>query len=466
MKLKITNTLMRKKQVFHTIDPLNVRVYVCGPTVYDYAHVGNARPAVVFDVLVRLLRHIYGEAHVTYVTNITDVDDKIINRSKELGITMEVLTREITNIYKADMDAIGVNKPNVQPRATEHIGAMIALTQRLINLRHAYITNNHVLFNVHSAANYGQLSRRYEQEFIAESRIDLVSFKRNPSDFVLWKPTANDQQGWDSPWGHGRPGWHIECSAMAANNLGEIFDIHGGGIDLIFPHHENEIAQSSCAFGHGTMANYWMHNGFVTVEGEVMSKSLRNFYTVHDLLSRWPGEAIRLLLLSAHYRQPLNFSKFGLYKAKIQLDKLYGAINRAQESGYTPQSSLVQDNNLVFSALCDDLNTPLALTALHQIARKLNIALTNKFCTWEISNLMYKLLNWGKLLGLLQSDVKVWFKGEYGKEDTEIEALIAARGAARKAHNFKEADKIRDKFKARGIKLEDGIGNTTWKKMK
>ncbi|WP_025300198.1 cysteine--tRNA ligase [Candidatus Endolissoclinum faulkneri] len=465
MKLKITNTLMRKKQVFHTIDPLNVRVYVCGPTVYDYAHVGNARPAVVFDVLVRALRHIYGNAHVTYVTNITDVDDKIINRSKERCITMEALTKEIINIYKTDMAAIGVKKPDVQPRATEYIGPMIAFTQRLINLGHAYITNNHVLFNVRSTANYGQLSHRYEKDFIAESRIDVLSFKRNPSDFVLWKPSANDQQGWDSPWGYGRPGWHVECSAMAADNLGETFDIHGGGIDLIFPHHENELAQTSCAFGHGTMANYWMHNGFVTVEGKVMSKSRHNFYTIRDLLSRWPGEAIRFLLLSTHYRQPLNFSKSGLYEAKTQLNKLYGTINRARESGYTPQCSLVQDNNLVLSALCDDLNTPLALTALHQIARKINIALNNKVCDWEISDLMYKLLDWSKLLGLLQSDLKAWFKGD-GKEDEEIEALIAARNAARKAHNFREADKIRDKFKARGIKLEDGAANTTWKKIK
>ena len=463
MDLKITNTLLREKQVFTPIDPSNVRVYVCGPTVYDYAHVGNARPAVVFDVLIRVLRHLYGAEHVTHVANITDIDDKIMTRAKERGVEIEALTGETAEIYNADMAAIGVNRPDVQPRATGHVTQMIALTERLIERGHAYAAEGHVLFNVPSMADYGQLSRRDRDEMVAGARVDVAPYKRDPADFVLWKPSADDQPGWDSPWGRGRPGWHIECSAMAAEHLGEVFDIHGGGLDLIFPHHENEIAQTRCAFGHATMANYWMHNGFVTVEGEKMSKSLGNFYTVHDMLADWPGEAIRLLLLSAHYRQPLDFSKAGLKEARTQLDKLYGALNRAENAGHYPDWNLDRNDNPVLAALCDDLNTPLALAALHQIARELNIAL-DKGRDREVPALMGKLVEWGTLLGLLQGEAAAWFKGADSGDAEEIEALIAARVAARQAKDFAEADRIRDELKARGIELEDGAGGTTWKR--
>lgn len=463
MDLKITNTLLREKQVFNPIDPSNVRVYVCGPTVYDYAHVGNARPAVVFDVLIRVLRQLYGADHVTHVSNITDIDDKIIARAKESGVAIENLTDETTEVYNADMAAIGVNRPDVQPRATGHVQQMIAMAERLIERGHAYAAEGHVLFNVPSMDGYGALSRRDRDEMIAGARIDVAPYKRDPADFVLWKPSADDQPGWDSPWGRGRPGWHIECSAMAAEHLGEVFDIHGGGLDLIFPHHENEIAQTRCAFGHATMANYWMHNGFVTVEGEKMSKSLGNFYTVHDLLEEWPGEAIRLLLLSAHYRQPLDFSKAGLREARTQLDKLYGALHRAETAGHYPDWNLDPEDNPVLAALCDDLNTPLAVSALHQVARDLNIAL-DRNRDREVPALMGKLLEWGALLGLLQGETEAWFKGEGGDDVDEIEALIAARIDARKAKNFAEADRIRDDLKARGIELEDGPGGTSWKR--
>lgn len=463
MDLKITNTLLREKQVFKPIDPSNVRVYVCGPTVYDYAHVGNARPAVVFDVLVRVLRRLYGAEHVTHVSNITDIDDKIMTRATESGVAIEDLTDETTAVYNADMAAIGVNPPDVQPRATGHVRQMIAMAERLIERGHAYAAEGHVLFNVPSMPDYGGLSRRDRDEMIAGARVDVAPYKRDPADFVLWKPSADDQPGWDSPWGRGRPGWHIECSAMAAEHLGEVFDIHGGGLDLIFPHHENEIAQSRCAFGHSTMANYWMHNGFVTVEGEKMSKSLGNFYTVHDMLEEWPGEAIRLLLLSAHYRQPLDFSKAGLKEARTQLDKLYGALHRAETAGHYPDWNLDPEDSPVLAALCDDLNTPLAVSALHQVARDLNVAL-DRGRDREVPALMGKLLEWGALLGLLQGETEAWFKGEGGDDVEEIETLIAARIEARKARDFAEADRIRDDLKARGIELEDGPAGTTWKR--
>jgi len=463
MDLKITNTLLREKQVFTPIDPANVRVYVCGPTVYDYAHVGNARPAVVFDVLIRVLRRLYGKEHVTHVSNITDIEDKIMDRAKERGVTIESLTDGTTAVYNADMAAIGVNPPDIQPRATRHVGQMIALMETLIARGHAYAAEGHVLFNVPSMADYGQLSRRDRDEMVAGARVEVAPYKKDPADFVLWKPSADDQPGWDSPWGRGRPGWHIECSAMAAEHLGEVFDIHGGGLDLIFPHHENEIAQSRCAFGHDAMAKYWMHNGFVTVEGEKMSKSLGNFYTVHDLLEDWPGEAIRLLLLSAHYRQPLDFSQAGLREAKAQLDKLYGALLRAAQAGHYPDWNLDPEDNPVLAALCDDLNTPLAVAALHQVARDLNIAL-DRDRAGEIPTLMGKLLEWGLLLGLLQGEAEAWFKGEGGDDVAEIETLIAARIDARKAKDFAEADRIRDDLKARGIELEDGPAGTTWKR--
>jgi cysteinyl-tRNA synthetase len=456
MDLKITNTLTRDKESFAPIDPSNVRVYVCGPTVYDYAHVGNARPAVVFDVLIRVLRRLYGPAHVKHVSNITDIEDKIMDRSKETGEPIESLTRRTTDAYNADMAAIGVSQPDVQPRATGHVRQMIEMMETLIARGHAYAAEGHVLFSVPSMAEYGRLSRRDRDEMVAGARIEVAPYKQDPADFVLWKPSADDQPGWDSPWGRGRPGWHIECSAMAAEHLGEVFDIHGGGLDLIFPHHENEIAQSRCTFGHDTMAQYWMHNGFVTVEGEKMSKSLGNFYTVHDLLEDWPGETIRLLLLSAHYRQPLDFSKAGLREAKAQLDRLYGAL-RTAEAVRTVDETVPED---IMAALCDDLNTPLAVSRLHEAAGRLNRATTDV----ERAAAKTALLAGGLVLGLLQGDPEAWFQGEVGDEAGEIDALIQARADARKAKNFADADRIRDALKARGIELEDGPQGTTWKR--
>ncbi|HET8725919.1 MAG TPA: cysteine--tRNA ligase, partial [Alphaproteobacteria bacterium] len=333
MPLQIHNTLTRRKEAFEPIDADNVRLYVCGPTVYDTAHIGNARPVVVFDVLARLLRRIYGDDHVTYVRNITDVEDKIIDRARQNGEAIGELTARTTRQYHADMAAIGALPPDVEPRATEHIPEMVAIIERLIDRGHAYEAEGHVLFNVPSMPDYGRLSGRNRDDQIAGARVEVAPDKRDPADFVLWKPSTGGQPGWDSPWGRGRPGWHIECSAMAEAWLGQTFDIHGGGIDLIFPHHENEIAQSRCAHGTERMAAYWMHNGYLMANGEKMSKSLGNFFTVHDLLKDWPGEAIRLVLLSAQYRQPLDLTDERLTEAKADLDRFYGALRRVPAEG-------------------------------------------------------------------------------------------------------------------------------------
>ncbi|MEQ8398085.1 cysteine--tRNA ligase [Thalassobaculum sp.] len=455
-ELKITNTLTRAKEAFRPIDPSHVRMYVCGPTVYDFAHVGNARPVVVFDVLARLLRQRYPK--VTYVRNITDVEDKINARAKENGEPIEALTARTAAQYDADMAALGALPPDVAPRATHHIAQMITLIERLIAKGHAYAADGHVLFAVPSMPDYGGLSRRDRDDMIAGARVEVAPYKQDPADFVLWKPSSDDIPGWDSPWGRGRPGWHIECSAMSWEHLGETFDIHGGGLDLIFPHHENEIAQSRCAFGTHTMANYWMHNGFVTVEGEKMSKSLGNFYTVHDVLKEWPGEAIRLLLLSSHYRAPLDFSKSGLKEAKAQLDRLYQALRNAKDvesDGAAATADLME-------ALLDDLNVPLAIAKLHEAAGRLNKATDPT----ERSAAKAALLGGGALLGLLQADPEAWFQGG-GTDDldpAEIDRLIQARVDARKGRDFAEADRIRDALKAQGVELEDGPQGTTWKR--
>lgn len=470
MDLKITNTLTREKEVFRPIDPSHVRLYVCGPTVYDFAHVGNARPAVVFDVLARLLRRLY--PRVTYVRNITDVEDKINARARENGETIAALTARTASQYHDDMAALGALPPDVEPRATHHIAEMVTLIERLIAAGNAYAAEGHVLFNVPSMADYGGLSRRNRDDMIAGARVEVAPYKKDPADFVLWKPSDADTPGWDSPWGRGRPGWHIECSAMSWKHLGETFDIHGGGLDLIFPHHENEIAQSRCAFGTASMARYWMHNGFVTVEGDKMSKSLGNFFTVRDVLADWPGEAIRLLLLSAHYRAPLDFTVSGLKEAKAQLDRLYQALRNAQNIP-TAQPDLVLRNqgghsvdvdhpreSYITEALCDDLNTPLAISRLHEMATRLNSARDEqKF------SLKRTMLQGAELLGLLRSTPDEWFQGGIsGISPIEIERQIAARADARKARNFAEADRIRDDLKASGIELEDGAGGTTWKR--
>lgn len=457
MPLDFYNTLTRRKERFEPLRPDHVGMYVCGPTVYDTAHIGNARPVVVFDTLFRLLQRLYPA--VTYVRNITDVDDKIIDRSRDSGEPIEDLTRRTTDVFHADMDALNALRPTVEPRATQHIAHMVALIATLIERGHAYAADGHVLFAVPSMAEYGQLSRRSLDEMIAGARVEVAPYKRDPSDFVLWKPSSDDQPGWDSPWGRGRPGWHIECSAMAKEHLGITFDIHGGGLDLIFPHHENEIAQSRCAHGSDSLARYWVHNGFVTVEGEKMSKSLGNFFTVHDLLDEFPGEAIRLTLLSAHYRQPLDFTREGLKQAKGTLDRWY----QAMRGGPEPITSDLPFD--VLAALEDDLNTPLAISHLHELATAVNKAQSDG----ERAQARGALLAAGKQLGLLQQDPEAWFRwapkgGADGLSDAEVEQLIADRKAARAAKNFAEADRIRKELADKGIVLEDGPQGTSWKR--
>jgi len=459
MDLQFHNTLTRRKERFAPLDPQNVRMYVCGPTVYDFAHIGNARPAVVFDVLFRLLRHLYGEAQVTYARNITDVDDKIIQAAKDTGELIEAITRRTTQAYHDDMAALGALPPTVEPRATQHIFQMVAMIQALIDKGHAYAADGHVLFAVPSMADYGELSRLDRDALVAGARVDVAPYKQDPADFVLWKPSTPEQPGWESPWGRGRPGWHIECSAMALEHLGEVFDIHGGGLDLVFPHHENEIAQSRCAHGTAEMARLWMHNGYVVANGEKMSKSAGNFFTVRQLLEEGlRGEAIRLALLSGHYRAPLDITREKIAECKGQLDRLYGALR-----GVTAAADAAPPV-AVMAALADDLNTPLALAELHEIASAMNKAKDEA----KREALAGGLLAGGALLGLLQDDPEAWFKGapaEGALAAEAVEAMIAARIAARRTKNFAEADRIRDDLMAQGITLEDGPSGTIWRRV-
>jgi cysteinyl-tRNA synthetase len=460
MDLTIYNSLTREKERFEPIDESNVRLYVCGPTVYDFAHIGNARPVVVFDTLFRVLRDLYGADAVTYVRNITDVDDKINARARESGEDIRAITERTVAAYHEDMDALGALRPTIEPRATEHIGQMIAMTEKLIARGHAYEADGHVLFSVSSDPQYGQLSGRSMDEMIAGARVEVAPYKRDPADFVLWKPSTPDLPGWDSPWGRGRPGWHIECSAMGEAHLGEVFDIHGGGIDLIFPHHENEIAQSACAHHGQPHARYWMHNGFLMVEGEKMSKSLGNFFTVRDLLADWPGEVLRYTMLSTHYRQPIDWTKAGMQQAKDSLDRLYRTL-KAFEHIDADEADVPES---VLAPLLDDLNTPLALSALHELATKANKSKNDP------TRGKYKamLLAGGQALGLFGSDPDDWLKRRDatadGPTEAEIEQLIAGRIAARKNKDFAEADRIRGTLADQGIILEDGPQGTTWRR--
>ena len=432
MSLRLFNTLTKTKDDFAPIDAKNVRMYVCGPTVYDFAHIGNARPVIVFDVLYRLLRHTYGAGHVTYVRNITDVDDKINARAAERGISIRELTEETARIYEEDVAALGNLPPNVSPRATEHIQQMITIIELLIAAGHAYAADGHVLFDVSSKADYGKLSRRSLDEMIAGSRVEVAPYKKNPMDFVLWKPSEDALPGWDSPWGRGRPGWHIECSAMAGEYLGQTFDIHGGGIDLQFPHHENEIAQSEGANHGHPLAKVWMHNGFLQVEGEKMSKSLGNFYTIRDLLADWPGEVLRFNMLRTHYRQPIDFTLAGLKESWKTLERWYETTEPLADPA---------PNAAFFEALSDDLNTPAAIASLHQ-ADEMALA--------------------GGLGFLGFSNVQLKIAAKTQVDTVAIAAAIEARLAARKAKNFAESDRIRDDLLAKGIVLKDGPQGTTW----
>lgn len=454
--LKIHNTLNARKEEFVPVDPAHVRVYACGPTVYNYAHIGNGRMAVVFDLLVRVLRDLY--PRVTYVSNITDVEDKIMEAARESGESIDAITRKFEAIYNDDMAALGVLTPDVQPRATEHIAEMIAQIEQLIACDHAYEAQGHVLFNVPSFPAYGKLSGRNRDEQIAGARVEVSPFKKDPADFVLWKPSTAEQVGWDSPWGRGRPGWHIECSAMAEKHLGLPFDIHGGGADLKFPHHENEIAQSCCAHGHendmSQFARSWIHNGFVTVEGEKMSKSIGNVRLVHDLIQHYPGEVLRLVLLSAHYRAPLSFTADALEQARSTLDRYYRTLLDLKDvdvvAGSVPEA--------VMEALCDDLNTP-------QVIAELN-ALCKVSADGDVKVIKSQLLAAGRLLGLLQEDPATWFG--YGVQDgvdaAAIEALLLERKSAKADKNFARADEIRKELSAMKIEIEDTPAGTKWRK--
>jgi cysteinyl-tRNA synthetase len=459
MTLKIHDTLQGKKVDFEPRDKKHVRMYVCGPTVYDLAHIGNARPVVVFDVFTRLLRRLYPK--VTYVRNITDVDDKINAASKETGEPIGDITKRTTKIFHDDMAALGNLAPDEEPRATEHIEGMKELVAKLLESGNAYEAEGHVLFDVTSMGKkYGKLSKLKRDELIAGARVEVAPYKKDPADFVLWKPSPieDDLPGWDSPWGRGRPGWHLECSVMSEKFLGPEFDIHGGGQDLIFPHHENEIAQSTCT-GDSTFAKYWMHNGYLMAEGEKMSKSLGNFYTVHELLDEFPGEAIRLALLKTHYRQPLDFTKDGILVARRELDRFYTALRIAGdiEQGNTepPPEVLIE--------LEDDLNTPAALAHMHDITSDLNNATSDD----KKAEFKGKLLGAGQILGLLGEDPEARFKGsatEGSLDDAAIEALIAERDQARDEKDFKRGDEIRDELEKAGVLLEDNPGGTTWKR--
>ncbi|MCQ2741325.1 MAG: cysteine--tRNA ligase [Alphaproteobacteria bacterium] len=451
------NTLTRRKQEFEPIDANNVRMYVCGPTVYDRAHLGNAKTPVVFDVLFRVLRHKYGTEHVTYVSNITDVDDKILNKHKETGKSIREITEQTYQWYVDDMAKLNVLSPNHRPRATEYINEMIELVELLLKEGHAYQAEGHVLFDVDSMKNYGFLSGRSMKEMLAGARIEVADYKKNPADFVLWKPSDADQPGWNSPWGYGRPGWHLECSAMSSKLLGNSFDIHGGGSDLIFPHHENECAQSLCAHPGETFARYWVHGGMLMVDGVKMSKSLGNFYTIDQVLEKAPAEALRLLFLTTHYHQPFNFTFDGLDQAKQTLDKFYNALLKVKDVKASDEAA----DERVVNALEDDLNTPLALSYIHELANNLNKAETQE----EKAKAKGVFLKSAELLGILWQDPEKWFQGDATGEGAEIEKLIADRAAAKKNKDYALADKIRNDLKEKGILLEDGPQGTTWKKI-
>jgi len=456
--LTLYNSMTRKKEVFEPLDPQRVTMYVCGPTVYNFAHIGNARPAVVFDVLARLLRRLY--PRVVYARNITDIEDKIIKAAAEQGVPISAVTQKYADIYRNDMGTLGVLAPDIEPLATETIDGMISMISRLIESGHAYEAEGHVLFNVPSDPDYGALSGRDRDDMIAGARVEVAPYKKDPADFVLWKPSSDDQPGWDSPWGRGRPGWHIECSAMIEKHLGETIDIHGGGIDLQFPHHENELAQSTCAHGGKTFARFWLHNGFVNIEKEKMSKSIGNVLLVHDLIKEAPGEAIRLALLNGHYRQPLDWTAEGLAQARRMLDRLYGALRGLADVEAVRTNDDAPE--AFMEALCDDLNTPKALAVLFDLAHQANTATD----TATRARIKAELLGAGAIIGLMQMDPEEWFAGAGlgpNIEAEEIERLIAARNAARKEKNFAEADRIRDELAAQGIQIEDGPQGTSWR---
>jgi cysteinyl-tRNA synthetase len=474
MTLSIHDTFSRTKRPFEPADPDRVTLYVCGPTVYNYAHIGNARPAVVFDVLFRLLRHSFGDDHVIYARNITDVDDKINAAALAQGVPISTITDKFTAIYNADMASLGVLAPTLQPRATAHIDAIIAMIERLVANASAYAAEGHVLFDTLAFPDYGKLSGHTPEDLIAGARVEVAPYKRNPADFVLWKPSKPGEPVWDSPFGPGRPGWHIECSAMIEKTLGLPIDIHGGGHDLIFPHHENEIAQGRCADHADTYARYWMHNGFLTMDAEKMSKSLGNVRLVHELIDRFPGEVIRWALLSAHYRAPLDWTDDLLEQSHRTLDRLYQSLqDAARETGRSAATPLADaaleaqalaGAKAVADALEDDLNTPSAMAALSALATSLRQAVTTKLEDAPVKQRTLVLA--GGLVGFLQADPAAWFEG--GADEAlkaQVEALIGARAEARRAKDWAAADRIRGELTDLGVEVLDGPGGTaTWRR--
>lgn len=454
--MKLYNTETKTKAEFVPIDPNHVTMYVCGPTVYNYCHIGNFRPPVVFDVLARVLRAKYPK--VTYARNITDIDDKISAAAAEQGVDISQISEKFTQAYHDDLAVLGVLKTDVEPKVTDHVAEIHQEIQSLIDRGHAYEAQGHVLFSVASYADYGKLSKRDPEELLAGARVDVAAYKKDPGDFVLWKPSQDDQPGWDSPWGRGRPGWHIECTAMAAKHLGDTIDIHGGGNDLVFPHHENERAQSTCSHG-AKFVNYWLHNGLINMNQEKMSKSLGNVLLLKDLAKDIPGEAIRYILLSAHYRAPLDWSDDVVRQAKSSLERLYGALRKMADVE-VPADIGNRIPHAFDEAMSDDLNTPKALAELFALAKRANTSTSVD----EQVNIKAAMLQSGQWLGLLQQDPEAWFAG--GRDDAqaaEIEQLIVERAQAKADKNWARADEIRDLLSAKNVVLEDGANGTTWR---
>jgi len=455
--IRLHDTMARKKRAFEPADPKRITIYVCGPTVYGRAHIGNARPAVIFDLLRRVLEHRYPDSEVIYARNVTDVDDKIIASAEAEGVATSVITDRYEGHYLADMGALGVAPPTLAPHATREIGPMVAMIEELIAKGNAYEAEGHVLFHVPSDPQYGELSRRDRDAMLAGARVEVAPYKRDPADFVMWKPSADGVVGWDSPWGRGRPGWHIECSAMIRSHLGETIDIHGGGLDLIFPHHENELAQSRCAHGGAALARYWVHNGFVDMGAEKMSKSLGNIVTPAELLSQGhKGETLRLALLSAHYRQPLAWTDDLLDQSKAILDRWYRQLGDVEPFGEIAP---------FWEALYDDLNTPKAIAVINEFLRSSEQQPNDdhEFFQGNREQMQQAVAASAKALGLLTMSTDEWFRGK--GDAVDIEARIAARVEAKTRRDFVEADRIRDELKAEGILLEDGAAGTTWRKV-
>ena len=465
MTLKLYDTMARKKRPFVPADDKRVTMYVCGPTVYGYAHIGNARPVVVFDVLFRLLRHLYGEDHVVYARNVTDVDDKINLKAAEEGVDISVITDRYLAAYLEDMDALGALRPTHQPKATDYIVEMVEMIAGLIRNGGAYEAEGHVLFDTKAASNYGALSGRSLDDMIAGARVEVAPYKRNPADFVLWKPSKPHEPRWPSPWGEGRPGWHSECSTMIEQVLGLPIDIHGGGIDLVFPHHENELAQASCAHHGAEFARFWLHNGFLDMDGEKMSKSLGNVIIPHDLLKKVPGEVLRWALLSAQYRQPLDWTESLIEQSRKALDRLYGALqDAAREVGTDrPGPEAGEGVEQVTYALLDDLNTPKALSGLFALSDTLRAALSGGDKT-AIASARDDLVTAGAILGLLQKPAGDWFQGAADEDlKAKVEALLVQRAEARAAKDWPSADRIRTELDDLGVVVMDGPQGATWR---